>query len=654
MDQGRVQGLIERLASLRGVGDAYYDYQGQLCRFTLETKQSLLQAMGCPLDDPEAIAEEVRRIERLRWGGLLPTVAAANGARIGFDCNMSAGEFGGMLTWTLRLENGESRSGQVSSMQCPEVWRGDVAGRWMTRRRFELPIDLPQGYHTLEAKIGNGAAANCRVVISPSVCDEPPAIRAGSRLWGVAVQLYTVRSQRNWGIGDFADLETLIRWLAPLGAGFIGLNPLHALTPAEPERASPYSASNRHFLNVLYIAVTEIPEFAGCAAAVARLAEPGFAARLRAARAPGLVDYAAVADLKFEMLWILYEDFCTRELGADGPHAGGGLRGAAFRAFVAAGGESLRRHALFDALDRHCRLSLGTASGWMNWPEQFHDPAGPAVVQFAADHATEVQFFLYLQWLADAQLAAVASLCRDASMAVGLYRDLGVGIANAGAESWANQAVLCLGASVGAPPDPLNLAGQNWGLVPFNPVTLREAAYLPLLQLLQANMRHAGAIRLDHVMGLQRLYWIPPGARADQCAYVSYPVDEMLALVRLATPTTDDERLKIIARRTSGFIYYVSREGVTGEQSTLSLDIAERVAAIRSLTSVPVAVGFGISNPEQASTVAKLAEGVVVGSAIVRQIGAIGNTADLPKQIEDFVRPIADAVRTISHQRVPS
>jgi 4-alpha-glucanotransferase len=533
MEQGRIQGLIERLATLRGLGDAYYDYQGELRRFTLETKRDLLAAMGCRLDDPEAIAEEIRRIERQRWGGLLPTVAAASGAKIGFDCNMSAAEFGGTLTWTLHLENGESRSGSVSTMQCPEVWRGDVAGRWMTRRRFELPTDVPQGYHTLEAKIGNGAAHSCRIVMSPPVCDEPPAMRAGGRLWGVAVQLYTVRSRRNWGIGDFADLESLIRWLAPLGAGFIGLNPLHALTPAEPDRASPYSASNRHFLNVLYIAVPEIPEFAGCPAAVARLAEPAFAARLQAVRAPALVDYAAVAQLKFEMLWILYADFRARELAADDPQVVPGTRGASFRAFVAAGGESLRRHALFDALDRHCRETLGTASGWMNWPERFHDPAGPGVAEFAASHATEVQFFLYLQWLADTQLTQAQALARALGMPLGLYGDYAVGANASGSECWSDRETYRLGAEIGAPPDPLALKGQGWGIPPPDPQSMERERLQGFVRLIRANMRYYGALRLDHVMSLFRLWWVAAHRSPLAGAYVHYPVDQLLTIVAL-------------------------------------------------------------------------------------------------------------------------
>ena len=167
---------------------------------------------------------------------------------------------------------------------CPEVWRGDeVEGSWITRRRFELPLDLPLGYHELEAKIAREAPAErSLLIVAPPRCYEPPVLAAGRRLWGVAVQLYTLRSRVNWGIGDFHDLQTLIRWTASCGAGFIGLNPLHALAPSEPERASPYSASNRQFLNVLYIAVPQVPEFSHCVgeARAASLASPGVADRL--------------------------------------------------------------------------------------------------------------------------------------------------------------------------------------------------------------------------------------------------------------------------------------------------------------------------------------------------------------------------------------
>src|SRR5580698_2926768 len=259
--------LIERLARLRGIGDAYHDYRGELRYFTIETKASILRAMGSAVDDPAALAAELSRLEIDRWGTLLPAVAAANASWIGVDLNISARDFGATLVWTVTLEDGERRSGAKSTVDCPEIWRGEVEGSWVTRRRFEVPTELPPGRHELEVGIGGAVTSRCTLLMSPPKCYEPPALRSGRRLWGLAVQLYTVRSKRNWGIGDFGDLKSLIRWLAPRGAGFIGVNPLHALAPADPERASPYSASSRHFLNVLYVSVPDVPEFQECAAA---------------------------------------------------------------------------------------------------------------------------------------------------------------------------------------------------------------------------------------------------------------------------------------------------------------------------------------------------------------------------------------------------
>src|ERR1700730_15140625 len=286
--------VIERLARLRGIGDAYHDYRGELRYFSLETKRNLLRAMGCKVDDPAALAFELSQLEVARWRKFLAQVAAARGARIRIDINVTAHEFGSALMWSVHFENGSRRDGTTSTADCPEIWRGEVEGAWITRRRFELPIDLPTGYHELEAKVAGGTADRCPLIISPPRCYEPASIIAGRRLWGIAVQLYTLRSRDTWGIGDFSDLQMLIRWVASHGAGFIGLNPLHALSPADPERSSPYSASSRHFLNVLYISVPLVSEFQDCAAAYERLADPSIAQRLGELRACELVDSRGV------------------------------------------------------------------------------------------------------------------------------------------------------------------------------------------------------------------------------------------------------------------------------------------------------------------------------------------------------------------------
>ena len=462
------QALIERLARLRGIGDAYHDYRGELRHFSQETKAGILSAMGSAVDDDDALTAEIARAEAAHWHKLLPAVATAHGARIAFDINIAAREFGAAIVWRALLEDGSRLDGAVSSADCAEVWRGEVAGSWITRRRFELAVDLPPGYHELEAKIAGSAPDHCFLIVSPPRCFEPAAIAAGRRLWGVAVQLYTLRSAVNWGVGDFHDLEMLIRWTAAFGAGFIGLNPLHALAPADPLRSSPYSASSRHFLNVLYISVPRVPEFEQCLAARARIADPQFANRLRAQRARQLVDYRGVADLKFEILALLHQDFRDKHLALRSE------RGRGFLDFVARRGRPLQLHARFDALDRHFRAAHGSASGWMSWPQEYRDVNGSAAARFALEHPVEVEFFAYLQWLAHEQLLQAQALTWELGMPIGLYGDYAVGANPSGSETWTDEASYCLGAEIGAPPDPLALKGQGWGIPPPNPAVLQS------------------------------------------------------------------------------------------------------------------------------------------------------------------------------------
>ena len=518
--------LIERLAALRGIGDAYYDYRGRLCRFSAVTKAALLRAMGVPVGDRERLGAEVAAFLHTAARELLPPVAASNGPRIGCDIHVDAAALGARIAYRVHREDGGVVDGELAAAECPELGRFESDGVWITRRRFELPPELPPGYHELELAIGDGAWQRCRLIMSPPVCFEPPAIDSGRRLWGVAVQLYTLRSRDNWGIGDFADLTTLIRGVAVRGAGFIGLNPLHALS-ADPERCSPYSASDRHFLNVLYLSVPAISEYGGCAAARARVADPKFQQRLADLRAASLVDYRGVAACKFEILALLHEEFRTRHLATKS------ARAAAFAHFVAAGGAALERYATFEALDRHFCRERGTASGWMNWPAEYHDPSAAAVRAFAAEHAADVEFFLYLQWLADDQLAAAQALARELGMPIGLYGDYAVGANAAGSEVWADPGNFRLSAEIGAPPDPIALKGQGWGIPPQDPLAMQREGLRGFSRVIRENMRRYGALRLDHVMALFRLWWVPAGASPADGAYVHYPLHPLMTVLAL-------------------------------------------------------------------------------------------------------------------------
>jgi 4-alpha-glucanotransferase len=525
--------LIDRLARLRGIGEAYHDYRGELRYFTLETKAGILRAMGCAPEDPAALAAEIGQLESERQRRLLPPVVPVHGKRAVLDLNIAARDFGASLKWAVALEHGERRTGHLSSADCPEIWRGEIDGAWITRRRFELPLELPAGYHELEVSVAGGPAGRCLVISSPPECYEPAAIHDGRRLWGVAVQLYAVRSRENWGIGDFNDLKVLIRWLAPRGAGFIGLNPLHALAPADPERASPYSASNRHFLNLLYISVPAVPEFRECDAACARVADEHFVRRLSELRAAPQVDYRGAAEIKFEILELLYRDFRERHLTP------GSARAAAFRGFVAAGGPPLQLHVRFDALDHFFRATQNAASGWLSWPAEYRDPTGAAARRFADEHPLHIEFQLYMQWLAHEQLAGAQGLARELGMPIGLYGDYAVGAHPSGSETWADQRGFRMGAEIGAPPDPLALKGQGWGIPPPDPLAMETQCLQGFIGLIRDNMRYYGALRLDHVMSLFRLWWVPAGSSPTEGAYVHYPLHSLLTALALESSRSD-------------------------------------------------------------------------------------------------------------------
>jgi len=481
--------------------------------------------MGFSLDQESAIEGECRRLDALEWRTMAPSIATAHSRPVRIELNI-ASPFAGEIHWTLKEENGDTSQGLVPIAGCPEMARFDWDGSLISRRSFELPLDLPPGYHNLQITLATQTAGSC-IIVSPAICYEPPAIVAGKRLWGVALQLYAIRSRGNWGIGDFADLEHLIRWLAPLGASFIGLNPLHALAPSDPSRSSPYSPSSRLFLNILYIAVTGVPEYLECSAAIAGVAESGFQARLSQLRWAPLVQYEGVAAAKLEVLKLLFIDFSKRHIAV------GTQRASLFQEFVTLGGASLQSHARFDVLDQHFCSTLHTPSGWLSWPAEFRDPNGSAVLEFAATHSQEVSFFAYLQWLAHEQLQSVKVLASALGMPIGIYGDCAVGPHPSGSETWADRAGYCMGAEIGAPPDSLAAAGQGWGIPPPDPNVMQSRALSAFIDRIRTNVRYYGALRLDHVMSLYRLWWMTAGHSPTEGVYVHYPLQALLAVVAL-------------------------------------------------------------------------------------------------------------------------
>jgi 4-alpha-glucanotransferase len=366
----------------------------------------------------------------------------------------------------------------------------------------ELPGDLPVGRHRVTGRTGTTT-----LVVAPARCHLPAPLEGGGRAWGWAAQLYAVRSASSWGIGDLGDLGELLASTAPLGAGFALLNPLHAASPAEP---SPYNPSTRLFRNPLYLRIEAVPELGALTGAerarVETLAEKG-----RDLTGRDRIDRLAAYRLKDEALRLAHSALDRL------PERRAGL--AAYRAAT----PNLDRFATF------CAIQHAEGRDWRDWPATYHHPARPEVARFEARHAAEVGYHAWLQWLLDEQLAAAT----PPGSRLGILNDLAIGFAPDGFDAWSFQDELAAGVTVGAPPDPLGPRGQDWGLPAFVPDRLAEGGYGPFAETIRAGLAHAAGLRIDHVMGLFRLFWIPAGAEPAQGTYVRYPADDLLGMLAL-------------------------------------------------------------------------------------------------------------------------
>jgi (1->4)-alpha-D-glucan 1-alpha-D-glucosylmutase len=521
-------GALQRLAVACGIALEYHDVEGRLHRADDDTLRALLRAMGIDAEGDDGVAEAAADLVRGHCRECVPprTVRRSSVRPWRVRVRLKAAHAGRPLAWRVASEAGDRCERAVSSSRTTTGAPFMLDGTHYVDVDLDVDVDLPEGYHAIELSSASDVLGRGMLAIAPPACYRPPALRGGRR-FGVSVQLYGVRSRRNWGIGDFSDLGALAQTSHRLGADVVAINPLHALFPDRPAQASPYSPSSRIFLNVLYLDVEAIPEFGHCEGARARFSAGEFQRALAALRAAPLVDYEGVARAKLPMLELLY-----RQARHDA-ESGATSRWIAFDAFKTKGGDALRHHALFEALQAHFAAGDSSVSGWPAWPPPYRDPDASAVRAFADAHAGRVDFHAWLQWQAALQRADAAALARTCGAAIGLCADLAISVDRGGADAWAQQTLYGGGVSVGAPPDAFNAGGQDWGLPPWIPRRLREAAYAPFIATLRANMRDAGALRIDHVMGLRRLYWVPAGAMPAHGAYVRYPFEDLLGLVAL-------------------------------------------------------------------------------------------------------------------------
>ncbi|HET6513699.1 MAG TPA: 4-alpha-glucanotransferase [Thermodesulfovibrionales bacterium] len=540
--------LIHELSGLCGIIPEYFDIFGKRHAASTETKRAILKAMNLEIDTAEDIVEEIRERRSRRWKTLIEPVRVLSvheqPLTIPVHLPLREGEEKRLsLVWSLSDAHGRRDEFVLSG---EEIIISEQ--EWIDDNRL-VRIDLVDntkreiGYYTLAVESGHPIPllserdaplrGTARIIIAPDACYLPSELRQG-RTWGLSVNLYALRSGRDWGIGDFTDLKGIVQWIAGLGGGFVGINPLHAIPNRRPFGISPYSPISRLYKNFVYLDLEKIPEVAELGAMIG---SEVLQRELEGLRKGDLVDYEKVASLKGDLLKKLFEVFYENH------YRGNTSRGRAFKDYVAEEGSDLESFATFmvlaseqgkDGTEKEEEERAGPSLlNWLDWPQEYRNPSGEAVQKFRKRKRKEILFFKYVQWLIDEQMEEIAEKIKDSSMAIGLYHDLAIGSVGGGSDAWNYQDVFAADIDLGAPPDDFNLNGQNWGFPPLIPERLREGGYELFIQTIRKNMKHCGALRVDHALGMFRLFWIPGGMHAKEGAYVTSLSEDLLRIIAL-------------------------------------------------------------------------------------------------------------------------
>ncbi|HEY8295560.1 MAG TPA: 4-alpha-glucanotransferase [Micrococcaceae bacterium] len=500
---------LQQLAAAHGVGTSFRGWDGVERQVDGGTLVHVLAALGVPAGSPEEIRDSLGEQELAPWRRTLPPVVVL---RQGRGCRLPVHVRHGSqpTVWVTTEDGGRRQAVQLEDREGPR----DVDGVLTGRATFVVPADLPLGWHTLHEDSG-GITAECALVVTPDRLATTQAL-AGERNWGLTAQLYSVRSSRSWGIGDFADLGDLAVISADRhGAGFVLVNPLHAAEPVPPVEPSPYLPATRRFFNPLYIRVEDIPEY-GYLAPGPRGTVESLAQRLHPANLETeLLDRNGTYAAKLEALEHLY-------VVERSP-----ARAQQFRAFCQVHGQGLEDFALW------CALAEKFPKDAPEWVRTLASPRAPEAQRQRELLADRIGFYRWLQWICDNQLESAQRAAKKAGMRIGVVHDLAVGVGPQGADAWTLRQVLTGGVTVGAPPDMFNQQGQNWSQPPWHPGRLAESGYAAYRDMLRTILRHAGGIRVDHILGLFRLWWIPEGAGPGEGTYVYYDHEALVGILAL-------------------------------------------------------------------------------------------------------------------------
>ncbi len=532
--------LIDDLSGLYGIIHEYFDIFGNRHVTSVETKRAILRAMRLRIGSSEDIKGEIERVRSRPWKDFIEPVKVIPVNQpliIPVYIPIKEGEDRRlMLTWSIGDEKGQRYSSAISGDDITISEHRWIDGVRYIRADIVERRALDIGYYSLDVEcihienIFPGGKKSlhkaARLIVTPDTCYIPPELQNG-KTWGLFINLYSIRSARNWGIGDFTDLKGIVRWVAGLGGDLVGINPLHAIPNKRPYGISPYSPISRLYRNFIYLDVDRIPEVRESEEAGNIMLSMMFNEELDKLRRSDRIDYEMVALFKERILKGAFDLFYEQHYRGDTD------RGRDFREYISEQGDVLESFAIYMALAERFGTAEAPLFAWRQWPAQYHDPSGDAVQRFKETHKREILFYQYVQWLIDRQIREAYDEAKDLGMTVGLYHDLAVGSIGGGSDVWYYKDIIADGVDVGAPPDDFSPDGQNWGFPPIVPNRLKDTGYEMFINTIRANMKYGGALRIDHALGMFRLFWIPHGMSPGDGAYIRYPAEDLLRIIAL-------------------------------------------------------------------------------------------------------------------------
>ncbi|MGO4956051.1 4-alpha-glucanotransferase [Luteococcus sp. Sow4_B9] len=501
--------ILSELAEHFGIATEFWDWKGRETQISEETVIAVLKSLEIDASTPELAQQAVEELRNRPWRRKLPACVVLEQGQPGWvNVHVNSGADASLY---IRLENGEHRETWQSTNDAPDR---ELDGAWIGEATFQLPADLPLGYHRLVLR-SQDVEVESSLIITPSFLGLPASMN-DRRIWGYATQLYSVRSSDSWGVGDLTDLADLSVWSATQQfAGYVLVNPLHAAQPQPPLEPSPYLPTSRMYVNPLYIRPEAILEYATL--------DESDRKKVAKLRKKLLKELDGVDEIRRNESWAAKNEALEIIFRAGRKPA----REMAFNDFIRREGRQLRDFATW------CALYEVFGPDWRTWPAELRRPTSPEVAEFYRQNQQRVRFYKWLQWVAETQLSDTQQAARDAGMPIGIVSDLAVGVNASGAETWMLSDVFAQGCTVGAPPDAYSQLGQDWGQPPWRPDRLAELGYAPFRQMVQGVLRHAGGLRVDHIIGLFRLWWVPRGKSAKEGTYVRYDHDALIGILAL-------------------------------------------------------------------------------------------------------------------------